>query len=481
MNQRQSSVDGIIDRSHAACIVGAGPGGLSAARALARQGVEYDQFERHCDVGGIWDIANPGTPIYHSAHFISSRDLSGFVGMPMPKSYPDYPTNRQILDYVRSFADTFGLRDRISFNNGVRHIAKEPGGLWVVTLEDGSRRRYNAVICATGCNWDPNMPEIKGEFKGEIRHSVTYKHASEFLGKRVMVVGAGNSGADIACDAASNAASAYISLRRGYHFIPKHVFGVPADEFGERGPQLPMWLARPVMTRLLRLLNGDLTRFGLPKPDHRLFESHPLLNSQLLHHLQHGNIAVRPDVSHYEGDAVVFKDGRRELLDLVIYATGYKWSCKYAADYFEWKGGRPQLYLSIFSREHRNLFGIGYVETNSSAYKLFDTEALMIASYLADQRQRPARAADFDELIRADNPDLSSGLDFVKSQRHEVYLEAHALKTYLRRLRKRMDWPELSDDLYDSLKRRAAARGERPGASITSLHASQAGSFAEIE
>ncbi|MCF5662874.1 monooxygenase, partial [Pseudomonas syringae] len=190
-------------------------------------------------------------------------------------------------------------------------------------------------------------------------------------------------------------------------------------------------------------------------PDHKLFESHPLLNTQLLHYLQHGDIQVKADVSHYEGHEVVFKDGTREVLDLVLYATGYKWSCKYASKYFEWKGGRPQLYLSIFSREHHNLFGIGYLETNSSAYKLFDNEAHAVACYLRDQLHQTAQASQFDQLIAADNPDLSGGITFVKSQRHEVYLEAHSLKKYLRKLFRSLGWPEIEEGYYSSLRKGA--------------------------
>jgi hypothetical protein len=282
----------------------------------------------------------------------------------------------------------------------------------------------------------------------------------------VLVVGAGNSGADIACDAATHADRAFISVRRGYHFIPKHIFGIPADEFGESGPHLPLWLARPVFTGLLRLITGDLTRLGLPKPDHRLFESHPLMNSQLLHHLQHGNIAVKPDISHLDGRAVVFKDGSREEVDLVLCATGYRWSCRYAAEYFEWKGGRPQLYLSMFSRDHRNLFGIGYLENNSSAYKLFDTQAFMIASYLRAQRDRDASAARFDQLIQRDQPDLSGGIRFVDSPRHQVYIDAHSFKTYLKKLRARMGWNELSEAFYDRVKVAPSAAAPGPQAPV---------------
>lgn len=450
-----SPANDIQDCGDAVCIIGAGPGGLCMARALKRQGLAYEQFERHSAVGGVWDITNPGTPMYESAHFISSRDLSGFLDFPMPKHFPDYPSHRQILEYVRAFAQAFDLHAKIRYNTAVEQVTKRENGRWLVTLQGGEQRCYRAVVCATGCNWDPNMPAIKGQFNGEIRHSVTFKKAAEFSGKRVLIIGAGNSGADIVCDAATHADKAFISLRRGYHFIPKHLFGLPSDEVSEKGPQLPIWLVRPIFQALLRLINGDLTRFGLPKPDHKLFESHPLLNTQLLHYLQHGDIQAKPDLDHFDGDHAVFKDGSRERIDLALYATGYQWSCKYAADYFEWKGGRPQLYLSIFSRQHHNLFGIGYLETNSSAYKLFDNEAHAIASYLSDQLQRPAQARQFEQLIATDDPDLSGGIDFVKSQRHEVYLEVHALKTHLRKLRRQIGWGELDEGYYASLRRPA--------------------------
>ncbi|MGV7173744.1 flavin-containing monooxygenase [Xanthomonas axonopodis] len=441
-----------LDRSDAVCIIGAGPGGLSAARALKAQGLDYDQFERHGDLGGIWDVSNPGSPIYDSTHFISSRDLSAFIGHPMPRHYPDYPSHRQILAYLRSFAETFGLREKIQFDTAVLRIDKQADGRWQVTLADGSQRLYAAVICASGVNWDPSMPQLPGHFDGEIRHSVSFRHGDEFRGKRVLVLGAGNSGADIACEAAMHAQRAFLSVRRGYHFIPKHLMGIPVDQIAETGPHLPLWLARPIFSALLRLVNGDLARLGLPKPDHRLFESHPLLNAQLLHHLQHGNIAVKPDIDRLDGRHVVFKDGSREQIDLLLCATGYRWSCPYASEYFLWNGGRPQMYLSMFNRTHRNLFGIGYLETNSSAYKLFDTQAHMIASYLTAQRRDPASARRFDALIENDTPDLSGGIRFVASQRHAVYIEAHAFKRYLHQLRRRLGWGELGEHMYDALK-----------------------------
>ena len=434
------------------CIVGAGPAGLSLARALRRLQIPYDQYERHTDVGGIWDLDNPGTPMYESAHFISSRKVSGFFDHPMPDHYPDYPSHRQILDYTRDFAATYGLRDDIRFGTEVTH-SEHDGDSWTVTLADGTLQTYRALVCATGTTWSPRLPTVPGEFAGEVRHSATYRDPMEFRGRRVLVVGLGNSGADIVCDAALIADASFLSVRRGYHVIPKHLFGVPADEFAESGPSLPLRVERPVFAALLRVLQGDLTRYGLPKPDHKLFESHPLLNSQLLHHLQHGDVTVKADIAAFEGDRVRFTDGSTEVVDLVLFATGYDWAIPYVPEkYFTWRDGRPDLYLTAFNREHRNLFGISYLEVNSSAYTLFDRVSNVVAQYLHDQVHAPDRAAAFDELMSAEQPDLSGGIRFIDSPRHTSYVDGRAFRKELDRVSERVGWEPLGTGIFDRLR-----------------------------
>ncbi|HEY5881846.1 MAG TPA: NAD(P)/FAD-dependent oxidoreductase, partial [Nakamurella sp.] len=217
-------------------VVGAGPAGLATARALRVRGLPYVQFERHGDVGGIWDIDNPGTPMYESAHFISSRDKSGFFDYPMPRSYADYPSRTEILEYTGSFADAYGLRAGVQFGTSVRGSRQEADGSWTLDTSAGEVRAC-ALVCCTGVTWDPRMPDVPGDFDGEVIHSVDYRAPSTFAGKRVLIVGLGNSGADIACDAAPVADAAFISTRRGYHFIPKFLAGMPSDQT----EWLPIW------------------------------------------------------------------------------------------------------------------------------------------------------------------------------------------------------------------------------------------------
>lgn len=432
-------------------IVGAGPAGLATARALRTRNIPYVHFERHTDVGGIWDLDNPGTPMYRSAHFISSRDKSGFFDAPMPKHFGDYPTRAQILEYTRHFADTYGLRDRIKFGTPVTGIVQdETTGVWTVTTADGDIQA-SAVIACTGVTWAPTLPVVSGEFAGEVRHSVTYTDPEEFAGKRVLIVGLGNSGADIASDAAMNAERAFISTRRGYHFVPKHLFGRPADST----EALPIWLERLLYRVFAPIVIGDVRRWGLPRPDHRLFESHPLINTQLLHHLQHGDITAKPAIARFDDSGVVFSDGTREELDLVLFATGYDMTIPYLPnEYLEWVGGRPKMFLNAFA-SRPGLFGVSFIEVNSSAYTLFDRIAHLVAEHLEDVRSNPGRARRLRRIIVTENPDLSGGVRFVGSDRHATYVEVRAYRRALRHLAKRMGWEDLRPGRFAGSAERA--------------------------
>lgn len=429
----------MIDRTEAVCIIGAGPAGLATARALRARGLHYDQFERHDDVGGIWDIDAPGSPMYEAAHFISSKTMSGFSGHPMSEDFPDYPSHRQVLSYLRSFADAYNLRDAITFNASIDSVAKLDDGTWQVVRADGKAARYRAVVCCSGTQWVPNLPRVPGSFGGEVLHSSEYRDLDQIRGKRVLVIGGGNSACDIVVDAGRSAARAVISMRRGYWFVPKHVFGVPSDVFADSGPKLPTWLEQRVFGLLLNLLYGKPQRLGLQKPDHKLFETHPVLNSNLFLSLQHGDVTAKPGIITTAGSTVTFVDGSSEDFDLIIYATGYLHTIPYARQYFPTEK-LPDLYLTTFSREHAGLFGVGYLETNSGAYHHFDASAQMIASHLDDQDKRPDRARQFAALVAGDRPDLSGGITFDRSPRHHGYVDAHALTKSRDSVFTRMGW-----------------------------------------
>ncbi len=434
-----------MNTEQAVAIIGAGPAGLSMGRALAAQNIAFVIFEAHHQVGGIWDVEHAGSPMYDSAHFISSKNMSGHYGFPMPESYPDYPSNRQILQYIQRFSEQYQLNQHIRFNTKITQ-AELVNEQWQLTTEQGEQHTFGWLVCANGTNWHPNRPTLKGEdaFSGKVLHAVEYRKSTALENKKVVVVGAGNSGVDIACDAAFMADEAYISLRRGYHFVPKHVFGVPADEFGARSNWVPLPLQQRSFGLLLKLLNGDLTRLNLPKPDHKIFASHPILNTQILHYLQHGDLHAKPDIDYLDGDRVHFVDQSQVQADLVILATGYQWRIPYLNDqYFQWKHHRPETFMKVFNPSIPNLFINGFIETNGGAYKLFDDMAHLIALTIDAQKHDPHKAKKIESMINGPEPDLGGGVGYVQSDRHQGYTNTNAYRKAMKWFRKQLEWPEL--------------------------------------
>lgn len=422
-------------------VIGAGPAGLCAARWLAEVEIPFDLIERHKDIGGIWDIDAPGSPMYESAHFISSKTLSGFRDFPMPAGYPDYPGHRQVLAYLRAYADRHRLRERAELGTAVRSVRPEAaprGGLGAgecvtLELETGERRRYAAAIVATGLQWTPRLPELAKGFAGEALHASGYRSLAQLEGRRVLVVGGGNSGCDIAVDAGLVARRALLSVRRGYWFVPKHIFGMPADVFGARGPRLPGWLEQRVFEPLLRVLNGDVTRLGLPRPDHRLFQTHPVLNSQILHSLSHGDVVAKPDVRGFEGRRALFADGSAEELDLVVFATGYRRLLPVLTAEAHREGDCSELFLNVFHRRHPALCVVGFFETDAGSYPLIDLQCELIARVLDARRSGGRPLAAFDRRRRADTPDFSGGVRFLAVERMANYVRSRPYQSYLER------------------------------------------------
>lgn len=435
-----------MGREFRICVIGAGAFGLAMARALKRHGVQYDQFERHCDVGGIWDQDNPGSPMYDSVHTNSSKTMSAFTGFPMPSDYPDYPGHRKMLAYLGAFADAYDLRRKIRFGVSVTQAVKQ-GTEWLVSFSDGATGHYDAVVAATGFAWHPRMPAYPGSFDGELIHSSKYRSAAQLSGKRVLVIGAGNSGVDIACDAALSAKRAVLSMRRGYHFIPKHVFGKPADVFAKSGALLPSKLQQWFFAVLLRLLNGDVTRYGLAKPDHLPLSSHPIVNSSALLHMAQGDLVPKPDVERFAGDQMVFRDGTSEAFDLVIAATGYVHKVPFADPALIGDANQESdLFLRSLSRRDPTFAAPGFLEIANGVNPYYDEFADIIANFYRELAGRTAKAQAFAEIVASGDYDVLGSIAYVDSPRHKVYANVAATQRALKRLRRKMGWSPIRAD-----------------------------------
>lgn len=422
------------------CVVGAGSSGLAVAKNLACSDVPFDCLEREDDVGGNWYFGKPASSVYRSTHLISSKRLTQFTDFPMPREYPEYPSREQVWEYLRAYARHFRLYERIEFNRAVERIEPSADG-WEVTLQGGEKRIYSGVVIANGHNWDPKWPEYPGRFDGLVLHSCQYKTPEVLQGRRVLVVGAGNSGCDIAVEAAQHAAATLHSTRRGYHYLPKFLFGKPADLCGERllRWRLPLWLRRVIAARVVKMAQGRPQDFGLPAPDHKLFETHPIINSQMLYYVGHGLITPKPDIAELLPHAVRFADGSEQAVDVIIFATGFRISFPFIdQQHLNWRNGRPELFLNVFHPTHDRLFVAGLIQPDSGQFGLVDDQAQLIARYLVALESNPAAAARFRRLKSKPETDLGGGIKYLHASRQLLAVEHFSYRRKLQKLIKQL-------------------------------------------
>ncbi len=361
-------------------IIGAGPCGLGVAKALKESGIPYAQAEADDDVGGNWYHG-----VYETAHIISSRKTTEYADFPMPKNYPDFPSRQQMSDYYKLYADTFNLRENIEFNTKIVMCRPLPDETWEVEFATGEKRIYKGVIVCNGHHWDKRFPDFEGEFAGELMHSKDFKKPEQLFNKRVLVIGGGNSACDIVSEAARVGKEAHLSLRRGYWFLPKTLFGQPSAE--SAAVHFPVFLQRFLVKILLKIVIGKYEDYGLPHPDHKLFEHHPTVSSEILHYLKHGRITPHKDVKKLNGKTVEFIDGTSAEIDTIVCATGYFVSFPFLPEGLVpvKNGNIAQLYAGSVLPDYKNLYIFGTQQVRYGVGPLITPAANLLAKMIKMQ------------------------------------------------------------------------------------------------
>ncbi|MGH1331398.1 MAG: flavin-containing monooxygenase [Paracoccaceae bacterium] len=385
------------------CIIGAGSSGVTVAKALKEAGLAFDCFEKGSKIGGMWRYENDNgqSSCYASLHIDTSRPNLGYSDFPIDPALPDFLSHSQFLAHLEAYAEAFSIPELITFNTEVAKV--EPSGArWNVTLTSGEMHDYAHVIIANGHLSDARMPDFAGSFSGEEIHAHHYRTAAPYEGKRVLVVGLGNSAVDIAVDISKRAKHVIVSTRRSAWVMPKYLMGIPIDQWGAflgRKLRLPTTISRRIMARLIRLGQGDQRRFGLPRPEHPMWREHATLSQDLLPAIGHGRISIKPNVAELCGDTVRFEDGSEAPLDAIIYATGYKTTFPFLAPYlFDPKHEAAWLYRRMIPPAHPGLIFAGLVQPVGPTIPLVERQGKWIAALLSGKITLPSRPAQEAEI-----------------------------------------------------------------------------------
>ncbi len=414
------------------CVIGAGVSGLTAVKALKDWELPHTCFEASDDVGGNWYFRNPNkrSSAYRSLHIDTSKTAISFKDFPMDGRYPDFPHHTEIHAFLRQYADSFGLREQIRFETEIKQARRLDGGGWDV---DG--QRFDVLLVCNGHHWDPSYPSFPGRFDGASIHSHHYIDPTEPLelqGKRVLVVGIGNSAVDIVSELSRRgvAARVFISTRSGAWVIPKYAFGRPVDTIVKTNPRLPLGLQRRLARLLPRLVSGRMEDFGLPTPNHHFLDAHPTVSSELLLRLGSGDAVAKPDVTELLSDRVRFADGSVEQVDAIIYATGYRISFPFfERGFVSAPGNVLRLYKRIWKPGIGDLAFIGLGQAIPTIFPFAECQAKLVGRWLGGDWALPS-LAEMEAEIRRDEKRHSK--HFTSRPRHTMQLDYYVYEHDLR-------------------------------------------------
>ncbi|SCE85322.1 Predicted flavoprotein CzcO associated with the cation diffusion facilitator CzcD [Micromonospora matsumotoense] len=421
-------------------VIGAGPAGLATLKALADAQVPAVCFDSGDRVGGLWVYGAPGSPAYRTLHLNTSKARTQFADHPMPADWPDYPDHGRVAGWLADYADRFALTRAVRLRHTVDRVVPERGDRWTVHADGPAGPTsvtVDAVVVANGHNRVPRAPDpVAGTSTAKQMHSHAYRSPEQLAGRRVLVVGGGNSAMDIAVDASYAAERTLLSLRRGVWVVPKHLLGRPSDTLnGALARRLPWRLRQRISQGMITAAVGSPTRYGLPAPAHGFLQDHPTLSDGLLSRLSHGEIHPRPGVAALDGDRVTFTDGRTDEVDLIIWCTGYRVEIPFLDPALLGDGADAlPLYRHVFHPDVPGLTFVGLVQSTGAAFPLLEAQARLVAAHLAGRyalpdparqhadiraewraaaqrwgQRRPAMRVDFDLYLRQLGRELTAG------------------------------------------------------------------------
>lgn len=413
-------------------VIGTGPSGITAIKNLLDEGMEVIAFDKNRDVGGNWIYSEDEShsSVFETTHIISSKTLSQYADFTFDDFDPqaaDYPSHDELRRYFQAYASHFDLYPHIRFNTIVVHCKWLSDQEWEVETEtEGIRsiEKFTDLVVCNGHHWNPRWPAYPGEFTGEFLHSHQFKKAAPFKGKRVLVIGGGNSACDVAVETSRVSEMTAISWRRGYRIIPKFFFGKPTDKIGEKKAWIPMKIRSFFFDLLLKVMVGDNSLYGLRKVESKFGEIHPTINDELLYKIRHGKVKPRLDIQRFDGKKVVYEDGQEEEYDSIIACTGYYLSHPFFdKDFLDYSSGPVPLYLKMFHPKYLNLYFIGMFQPLGCIWPGAELQSKIMARELAGKWKRPNNTPERGEL-EVKNPHYRQ----IDTPRHTITVDFHRFR-----------------------------------------------------
>jgi len=372
----------------AAVVVGAGPAGLASAACLKQRGLDVTVLEAGPSLGSSWRRH------YERLRLHTAKEHSGLPGLPFPDEVPRYPSRAEVVAYLERYAAHFGIAPRTG--EEVRRIRAAEGALLVETAQ-GSHRAA-VVVVAAGTNRVPNPDRLPGQerFAGALSHARQFQNGAAFRGQRVLVVGAGNTGAEIALDLVEHGARPTIAIRTPVNVVPRDFLGMPTQLTSIRLRKLPLAVADRIGRIVSRLAFGNLARFGLLRPELgplssiKLRGRIPWIDVGTIAAIKRGDVAVKPAVARLTEAGAVFADGTEDAFDAAILATGYRPGL---GDIVEIAGaldeeGYPRDFRG--GGAHPGLYFVGYEDVSTGLLREIGLQAEAVAADVA--RQLPGAA-----------------------------------------------------------------------------------------
>ncbi|KAM9004847.1 dimethylaniline monooxygenase [N-oxide-forming] 5 [Sarcophilus harrisii] len=421
-------------------VIGAGVSGLSSIKCCLEEGLEPVCFERTSDIGGLWRFQeNPEegrASIYKSVIINTSKEMMCFSDYLIPDDFPNFMHNSQIMEYYRMYAKEFDLLKYIRFKTIVCSVKKRPdfatSGKWDIVTESNGKQEVNVfdgVMVCTGHHTNAHLPLecFPGieKFKGQYLHSRDYKDSQRFAEKRVIVIGIGNSGGDLAVEISHTAKQVFLSTRRGAWIINRvGDNGYPFDVifFSRFKHFISKFLSLSTKNSFLeRKMNArfDHEMYGL-KPMHRALSQHPTVNDDLPNRIISGRVRVKGNVKEFTETAAIFEDGTREdNIDAVIFATGYSFDFPFLEDSVKVVKNKTSLYRKVFppNLEKPTLAIIGLIQPLGPIMPISELQGRWATQVFKGLKTLPSQSEMMEEIT---NNREEMAKRYVESSRHTI-------------------------------------------------------------